>query len=429
MEAITNNSYITTLQLINCKLNLSKLYPLGKLLSNSSHNWKLIDFSGCNIEDEGCLDLYEHFTAKKNKIIIEVLNLSSNCLSSQSVIYILKFLEFCVIKTLVISKNDIPVYRFNEDLRMYLLANKHILNFKHNIPLLLYESKPPHKFCNVYTFQETNMEDFLPQSSEDSVLYNLYQVQCNQNYYFDYTFSVLLSNSTVKVYALKEGTMNEKIRDIITKLTKYKHELTKVDYSNVSITDESCEVLCNSLFNDNSPLNLIEELDFSSQQFSLTCAPVIIESLHYCVIKHIILPNIAVLDKISETIIKDFHAGKSILNFIKNIPLTINIETEAEDDEEDGITYNIIANTYLQNYEIKEELFDHYNDLVINEITTSHTFVLLDCLKANTLNRILSILYTKASYIKICIFEIRLTDDVLEATVNHLQKLKKQIRI
>ena len=427
MEAITNNSYITTLQLINCKLNLSKLYPLGKLLSNSSHNWKLIDFSGCNIEDEGCLDLYEYFTANKNKIIIEVLNLSSNRLSSQSIIVILKFFEFCVIKTLIISKNNIPVSRFNEDLRLYLLANKLILNFKHNIPLLLYESKPSHEFCNVYTFQETNMKDFVPQSSEDSIWYNLYQIQYNKNYYFDNTFSVLLSNSTVKVYALKEGTMNEKIRDMITRLMKYKHELTKVDYSDVSITDESCKVLCDSLFNDVSSLKLIEELDFSSQQFSLTCAPIIIESLQYCVIKHIILPNIAVLDKISETIIKNFHAGKNILNFAESIPLTINIETETEDDEEDGITYSIIANTYLQNYEIKEDLFNHYNNLVINAITTSHTFVLLDCLKANTLDGILSILYTKASYIKIYIYEIRLTDDVLDASVNHLKTLKKQI--
>ena len=427
MEAVSNNSYITTLQLINCKLNLSEFYPLGKLLSNSSQNWKLIDFSQCNIGDEGCLDLYERFIANKNKLVIEVLNLSSNCLSSQSVIAILKCFEFCAIKTLVISKNDISVYRFNTDLHLHLLANKLILNFKHKISLLLYESKPPHEICNVYAFQESNMEAFLPQSCEDSVLYNLYQVQCDQNYYIDYTFSVLLSSSTVKVYALVQSAMDEKIKDMITKLTKYKHELTKVDYSDVSITDQSCKILCNSLFNDVSSLKLIDELDFSSKQFSLTCAPVIIESLQYCVIKHIVLPNVAVLDKISETIIKDFHAGKSILNFIENIPLTINIETEVEEDEEDGITYNIIANTYLQNYEIKEELFDHYNDLVINQITTSHTFILLDCLKANTLNRILSILYTKASYIKICIFEIRLTDDILEASVNHLKTLKKQI--
>ena len=427
MEAVANNSDITTLQLINCEINLSKFFPLSKLLSSSSHNWKLIDFSQCNIKDEGCLDLYERFTANKNKII-EILNLSSNCLSSQSVITILKFLEVCVIKTLVISKNDIPVYKFNEQLHMYLLANKLILNFKHEIPLLVYESELPNEICNVYTFQESDMEVFLSHEvTEVSILYNLYQVKFELQYSFDLIFSILVTESSVKVHVLVEGTMSEKIRDMITKLTKYKYELSKVDYSDVSITDESCKILCNSLLNDSSPLNLIEELDFSSQQFSLSCAPVLIESLQYCVIKHIVLPNIAVLDKISETFLRDIHAGKHIYNFTENIPLTINIETKVGEDEEDGMTYNIIANTYLQNYEIKEDLFNHYNHLVINQITTSHTFVLLDCLRANTLNTILPILYTKASYIKISMFEIKLPDDVLEASVNHLKTLKREI--
>ena len=425
MEAIANNSDITTLQLINCKINFSKLFPLSNLLSNSSHNWKLIDFSRCNIKDEGCLDLYECFTANKNKIIIEELNLSSNRLSSPSVIAILKFLEFCIIKILIISKNNIAVYKFHKQLHMHLLANKLILNFSHEIPLIVYESEPPHEICNVYAFEKSDMGVFLSREvTEVSTLYNLYQVKFELQYSFNLIFSTLVTESSVKVYVLVEGTMTEKIRDIITEVTKYK---SKFDYSDVSITDEFCKILCNSLLNDNSSLHVIEELDFSSQQFSLSYAPVIIESLQYCVIKRIVLPNIAVLDKISETIIKDFHAGKSILNFTERIPLTINIETEIGEDEEDGITYDIIANTYLQNYKIKEELFDHYNDLVIKEITTSHTFVLLDCLKANTLNRILSILYSKESYIKISMFEIKLTDDVLEATVNHLKRLKKEI--
>ena len=116
------------------------------------------------------------------------------------------------------------------------------------------------------------------------------------------------------------------------------------------------------------------------------------------------LPSIDVLDKISETILKDYHAGKIIVNFTQKIPLTINIEIEVEEETEDGITYNIVANTYLQDYEITVELFSHYENVVINQITTSHTFILLDCLKRNKLDTILSILYTKASYTKICIF-------------------------
>ena len=426
MEAVANNSDITTLQLNKCEINLSKFYPLGKLLFNSSQNWKLIDFSRCNIGDEGCLNLYELFIANKNKISIEVLNLSSNSLSSLSVTAILKFLEFCVIKILIISKNDIPVYRFNKQLHMYLLA-KIILNFRHEIPLTVCESKSPHEICNVYAFENSDMGVFLSHEvTEVSTLYNLYQVKFDLKYSLDLIFSILVTDSCVKVHVLVEGTMNEKIRDMITKSTKYKHELSKVDYSGISITDESCKILCNS-FNDDSSLDLIEELDFSSQQFSLSCAPIIIESLQCCAIKHLVLPNIAVLDKISETFLKDVHAGKHIFNFTENIPLTINIETEAGEDEEDGMSYNIIANTYLQNYEIKEDLFNHYKDLVMNQITISHTFVLLDCLRANTLKRMLSILYNKASYIKISIFEITLTDHVLEASVNHLKSLKMEI--
>ena len=422
MEAIANNPDITTLQLINCEISLSKFYSLGKLLSNSLQNWKLIDFSGCNIADEGCLNLYECLIANKNKILIEVLNLSCNCLSSQSIIVILKFFEFYVIKTLIISKNDIPVNKFNKQLHMYLLAKKLILNFKYEIPLLVYEGQ----ICNVYAFQKSDIGVFLSQAYEDITLYNLYHVKFDENYYFDLTFSILLTDSTVRVHILVEGAMNEKIKDMITKLTNFKYELSKVDYSDVSITDESCKILCNSLINDKSSLNLIEELDFSSQQFSLSCAPIIIESLQYCIIKHLVLPNIAVLDRISATLLKDTHAGKYIFNFTERVPLTINIETEVEDEEEE-ITYNIIANTYLQNYEITKELFNHYNNLVIHQITTSHTFVLFDCLKVNTLNGILSTLYTKASYIKICMFEIRLTDDNLEASVNHVKTLRKEI--
>ena len=428
MEAIANNPDITTLQLINCEINLSQIYPLGKLLSNSLQNWKLIDFSGCNIADEGCLDLYECFIANKNKILIEVLNLTFNCLSLQSIIVILKFFEFCVIKKLIISKNDIAVSNFNKQLHMYLSAKKLILNFRNEIPLLVYGNQPPLEICNVYAFQTSDMGVFLSQTYEDtdSTLYNLYHVKFEKQYFFDLTFSILLTNSAVKVHTLVEGAMNERIKNMITKLTNFKYELSKVDYSGISITDESCKILCNSLIYDKSSLKLIEELDFSSQQFSLTCAPIIIESLQYCIIKHLLLPNIAILDRISETLLKDVHAGKYIFNFTENVPLTINIETEVE-DEEDEITYNIIANTYLQNYEIKEELFNHYNNLVIDQITASHTFVLLDCLKVNTLKGILSILYTKASYIKICMFEIRLTDDILEASVNHIKTLRKEI--
>ena len=431
METVDRSSQIKTLKLVNCEISLSESCPLGKLLSTSSHNWNLIDLSGR-------LKLYEHLSAVtpdlsavENVIHIEVLNLSSNCLESDSVIITLQIVEHCVIKTLIISWNDIPVYIFNKALEMHLLAKRQFLNFKHEIPLLVYESQPPYEICNVYAFQKSEIV-FTSHAYNDNKLYILYHVQHDQKYSFNYIFSMLFTSDEIKVYVLVEGVMNEKICSMVTKLVKLKcnisGKLSKADFSSIYITDQSCKLICDSLFSDKSSIKLIAELDFSSHHFSLTCAPIIIESFQYCVIKHLVLPSREVLDQISETILKDYHSGKVIVNFIEQIPLIINIETEVEEDGEDGITYNIVANTYLQDYEITVELFSHYKNVIINQITTSHTFILLDCLKKNKLDTILSILYTKASYIKICIFELKLTNDVLDASVNHLRMLKKIYR-
>ena len=435
MEAINKNSAITTLKLVNCEISLSSSYPLGKFLSNTSKNMKLIDFSGCNVKDEECLNLYECLTANKCIIHINVLNLSSNCLTSDSVIAILKIFEHCVIKTLIISRNDeIPVNTFQNALREHLLAKRSFLNFKHKIALVVYErpTQCTYEICNVYTFQTSDMGVFLSHAYEDNTLYNLYHVKYDQKYFFSSKpiFSILLKTDEIKVSALVEGIMNEKITNMITELTKLKYgkngELSKVTFSNIDFTDESCKLLCTSLFSDIFSLKVVKTFDFLTCKLSLPCVPIIIDSFQHCTIKHLILPNHEVLDRISESILKKCHTGESIVNFTEGIPLTVNIEVEVEEEEEDT-SFDIIANTYLQNHEIRIELFDHFEDLVINQMTTSHTFYLLDCLRTNKLDTILSILYTKASYVKICIYELRLTNNVLDATVNHLKTLKKEI--
>ena len=427
-EAVTNSSVIITLKLINCEIGLSEVRHLGKLLSSGSENWNLIDLSGSNIKDEGCLTLYEHLRANKNQIYIEVLNLSSNCLGPDSVKITVKIFEHCIIKNLIISRNDIPPYMFNKVLKEHLLEDRLFLNFKYEIPLMVYEStnQPPYEICNVFAFQSSSDIRVQSQIYEGNILWNLYHVQSDPKYCFNAITSISLTSDEINVYGLIEGVMNEKINDMITECCKLKYgkngKLSKVDFSSIDITDKSCKFLCDSLFNDKSSIKLIEHLDFSSRHFTLACVPIIIKSFHYCVIKHLVLPSREVLDEISAMISKDYHAGKTIVNFVEKIPLTVNIETEIEEEGEDGITYNIVANTYLQDYEITAELFNHYEDEMINQITTSHTFILLDCLRKNKLDTLFSILYTKASYIKICILELRLTESDLD-----LIAMKKEI--
>jgi len=432
MEAIANNSAIVTLQLNKCEIDFWKVSPLGNLLSESSQNWELIDLSECDIGDEGCLTLFECFSKQKSIIYIKVLNLSSTCLTLNSVLVILKIFQFCIIKTLIISRN--AMLKFNKMLHTFPLTEKHFLNFAHKIPLLVCETindQSPYEMCSVYAFQASepfDMETFQFQTV-DNTSYNLYHVYIGQKcqFEFDLIFSIFLTTSVVAVTLLEEGVMNEKICVMIRELTKLKYDqnirLSKVDFSRIKFTEKLCNMLCSSLFNDTIPFNFIGELDFSSLQLSLSCVPLIIESLQYCTIRHLVLPSNTVLDTISKAIVKDTYAEKKICNFIENVPLTVNIEAEVEEDDE--ITYSIIANTYIKNYQVRE-LFEH-DGLLIDQLTTSHTFVLLECLGTSNLFSILSILGNKEIF-KICIFEIRMSNENLLETVNHFKAIKRAYR-
>ena len=431
---IANGLEITTLKLINCEVSLSEMCHFDKLLSSGSQNWDVIDLSGCKIKDEGYLMLYEHLNANKNQSCIEVLNLSSNCLGPDSIITTLKIFEHCIIKNVIISRNDMPIYMFNRVLKEHLLEDRLLLNFKYEIPLMVYEStnQPPYEICNVFAFQSSSDIRVQSQIYEGNVLWNLYHVQSDPKYCFNTITSISLTSDEINVYGLVEGVMNEKISDMITECCKLKYgkngKLSKVDFSSIDIMDKSCKFLCDSLFNDKSSIKFIKQLDFSTCHFTLACAPIITESFHYCVIKHLVLPSKEVLNEISKTILKDYHAGKTIVNFTEKIPLTVNIESEIEEEGEDGITYKIVANTYLQQYEITNKLFNHFEDKVMNLMTTSHTFILLDCLRNNKLDTILSILYTKASYIKIFIFELRLTEGDLNLITKKKETYRNRLR-
>ena len=163
IKAITTNQAIVTLQLINCEIHLAKINPLGRILSNNSDHWETIDLSGCNIEDEGCLILYECLTASKNVGHIKVLNLSSNKLTADSVITILKIFQYCIIEVLILSKNHIPGGTFDETLQTHLLTQNHFMNFSQKISLIVHEGSSdenPYEMCSVYAFEASNMRNF-----------------------------------------------------------------------------------------------------------------------------------------------------------------------------------------------------------------------------------------------------------------------------
>ena len=367
-EAIVSCSAIVTLQLINCEIDLTKLETLGNLFSNSSRNWELIDLSGCNIKHEGCLILYECFSANKNKVHIKVLNLSFNCLTIDSVIAILKVCENHIVKALIISRNDIPVGRFNDDLYRHVSAGKPFLNFAKSIPLLVYENEgdqPSHKICNVYA---SDMEVFQSQTYEDEILYNFYHVHNDQK--FNKIYSILLSNSTIKIDLLK--VENAMIKRIFNKIA----ELIKLNYSKFRFSEVDFSHELGHSFEK-----------ISSEEFSSSCAHVIVESLlQQCVIEKLVLPNNSseALERINESILRE---GKKICNFVKRIPLLV---YGSEGDQPSHKICNVYASDMgvfqSQTYE-DEILYNFYHvhyDQTFNKICSillSNSTIKIDLLK------------------------------------------------
>ena len=70
-------------------------------------NWENIDFSSCNIGDDGCADLFHYFVSLKSVSSANVLNLSNNKLSSSSAETISKLIAHAKLNTVVISHNEL----------------------------------------------------------------------------------------------------------------------------------------------------------------------------------------------------------------------------------------------------------------------------------------------------------------------------------
>ena len=82
---------------------------------------------------------------------------------------------------------------------------------------------------------------------------------------------------------------------------------------------------------------------------------------------------------------------------------------------------SIAADTYIKNYQMLEGLVIDY------KLTSSHTIVLYDCLKADALNRI-SLILNDVKFIKISIIEMNLTNNSLVESKEHLETYGNRIQ-
>ena len=129
-KMLTSNHSLRSVQ-----ANIHHLSQFQLSITISPHDWKLIDFSKCHIEDKEFEHLWKCFSHKENGIFIEELNLSDNCLTSTSILTLVKLLQFCIIKRVIIANNNIPYMKIKDAIFKQHCKDK-IFNFLLGVPLI-----------------------------------------------------------------------------------------------------------------------------------------------------------------------------------------------------------------------------------------------------------------------------------------------------
>ena len=396
---------------------------LKRILEYNSRCWKMINMSGCCIGNERCTILLDYLALNNDvHYNVDVLDISDNNLTSTSTVP--KLLCCCIIKKFIVSGNLIvweDLYQNIVDLHQ---AGNSILNFVHNVPLLiegvLFNNKQEEINCNIYTISNST----LPTKVKVPVSFDKKKT----------IIILLLDNKVIETIASFD-LMNNKIifhqlkEDVIVLLEKitflYQSKYCKlIDISDIDINDKVCGVLCRSFFNNESMLNHVKELDISSANLTNSCVAVLMDSLHYCCIDKIIVSADSILEKITSAI----FSAKSILNFVLQRPLTGISCTEVVQNNLD--TWETLVSTYFT-YFSKEKIDQLFETLLVDHtITKSHQLIFLNCYNANqTTDRLNNFISTLTHpYITVLVYQVGVHDEIAYEITEHF-KPQQQVKV
>jgi len=182
-DSLQSNEDITALELVFCEMHFCEFFALQNTFSSGTQHFTIIDLSGCNIGDEGCISLC---TSLMNHVVhINTLNLHSNSLTCASANFIVNLLQYCSIERLVLSQNKISEEHIRTSLSIHYSSNKAIKNFTHQIMLLVIVSSKDvhilHEICCIYLMTSSfDLEALLNVLSDKKQWCNIYHVNIYQ---------------------------------------------------------------------------------------------------------------------------------------------------------------------------------------------------------------------------------------------------------
>ena len=187
IQVIQNNCKptISILSLKSCTLSNESFHTIGNVLSSNCKKLQFIDLSGCNMEDKDCEYFCKVLFSSSSAVqYLEEFNLSCNKLTSTCIGPLVKSLEHCVIKKLVISGNNVREDAFRDAI-IVGCAECSLLNSTLEIPLLVINDilnlqsrlENFNTYADMYVIGCKNVNTFslldcLPMSEQQSMLLN-----------------------------------------------------------------------------------------------------------------------------------------------------------------------------------------------------------------------------------------------------------------
>ena len=211
---------------------------------------QLIDLSKCKIGDSGCktfCNFFENVTSNNTAAYLHKLNLSDNCLTSQCTVYIIRFLQFCTVKNLILSCNDIDSENFNISYFKNKCNTYH--NFSSKVPLIVVNDKETENQVEVQQLKLLHFTVFfLSIIPTEDLTDMLSMTECHtwvflintniQKDCFNKITEILLANKLMKITIIEEEFEDNVSNDIMTGL-----KMLQVIRSNESRDSESIQYL------------------------------------------------------------------------------------------------------------------------------------------------------------------------------------------
>ena len=411
-EAYKNKPDIHTLEIIQCELDFSELSLLHPIFKNFSKQWNTIDLSGCSIGDEGCDALCKSFFQYTG--YINTLNLFNNGLTSISVNCLVNLLRHCVVEKIILTSNRISGNDIYTSLSTNYSSNNVIMNFTNKIPLLIIVRVPhlDNMSCIYLVKSSVYLQVLQKMVNKNGQFYDVFIVD---DVIKEIHNTVQYYDSCLTVYPIPSDILDNQLK--IIKAFKQKQIIASINVSFLNFTDTSFHVLCNQLFNPESVLKYITQLNLSGNKLTSSCLQPVMESLQHCTIQQVIIfqnhvRNVEVID-----IITDYFSNSNIHNFRLGIPLmVINNSTIFQT----GYTGMLFLKNICKSDHIHELITAYSQGFTITDyvIFFTHSNIMVD-----DLNDSLSILYNTLPHnTKIVVYETDVADEVADKIAKFLTK-------